>query len=194
MDVSTRGHKSCTTHTRAPCHVHLARDMQSYTSSVWGIKTFSRFSPRAWPWPYLHWSHARTISLSPDPTLQRPHSPRALLSALRARDVLGVQYAIAVGASGLLRLKSRSVTKSCEDYGYRYLLLSTYFHKWGSMGASRPPLFIADIPRGGPVQSTSASALAFWRRGWGFNNLTQTPQWARVVSRTPTPALGLPSS
>ena len=54
------------------------------------------------------------------------------------------------------------------------------------MGASRPPNSIADTPRGGPVQSTSAPA--FWQ-GLGNHHSGPDPQWARAATRTPTPIL-----
>ena len=67
----------------------------------------------------------------------------------------------------------------------------TYFYKWGSMGASRPPLSIADTPRGGPVQSTPAPAL--WQ-GLGNHHSGPDPHWAGAATRNPTPSMGLPSS
>eukprot|EP00967_Tisochrysis_lutea_P103669 scaffold156680_cov40-Tisochrysis_lutea.AAC.2 len=36
---------------------------------------------------------------------------------------------------------------------------TSYFYKWGSMGASRPPHSIADTFLGGPAQPTPAPAL-----------------------------------
>ena len=69
---------------------------------------------------------------------------------------------------------------------------STYFYKWGSMEASRPPHSIADTPWGGSVQSTPAPARG--QAGRALINLAQTPPWARAVRRTPTSATGLPSS